>query len=82
MHPFWQKINVECQSCHWWRDIDGRTLDAMTLLTITLIALATIGYLAFLVHYISLDGAPRGWNGWREPPRSHHADAFESHSFL
>ncbi|QIX26422.1 hypothetical protein ncot_07265 [Nocardioides sp. JQ2195] len=45
-----------------------------------ILALATLGYLAYLAALIHNDGF--GHRAPRNPPRSHHADAFERHAFL
>jgi hypothetical protein len=36
----WQEVVPLCQSCHWWRDNNGRIVTAMTALMILLILAA------------------------------------------
>jgi hypothetical protein len=43
--PGWQKINEPRHFCHWWQNIDQRTLPAMTIfLLLVLLALAVAGF--------------------------------------
>lgn len=52
----------------------------MTLTLTLLLILATAGYLTHLAALIRNDGY--GHRAPKNPPRSHHADAFERHAFL
>lgn len=71
MHPDWQQINVRWLFCHWWRDLDRRSITAMTFLMIAL-AVAVLLMIA-TIRAIRHDGF-----GPQRPPASH----FEDDRFL
>lgn len=63
----WQKINVECLSCHSWQDHSGSMITAMTAL-ILILAIAVV--LSIQAVRLALhDGM-----GSTQPPRSHFDD--------
>jgi hypothetical protein len=57
----WQKINEAWHSCHWWPDLDGRRISAMTAIVILIALLAIVALSA------SLGADSRGLNddAWR-----------------
>ena len=77
----WQLIDAECHVCHCWRDVTESIITAMTILPflITVLAILATAFAVFsLVHLVATDGLGLAR---RTPPRSHHADMFEPHSF-
>jgi len=63
----WQKINVACHLCHWWRDTARRRLAAMTYLMI-------FAVVAVLLSAETVRLALRDGRGPQRPPRSHPDD--------
>jgi hypothetical protein len=67
MTAMWQEINYGWHFCHWWLDLAGRMISAMTYLIILLViaAVMTAQTINLLLH----DG-----RGPAAPPRSHFQD--------
>ena len=63
----WQKINVECHSCHSWQECAGSMITAMTFLFILLAVAALLS--ADTVRRVITDG-----QGPQRPPVSHFQD--------
>jgi hypothetical protein len=63
----WQKINVECHSCHSWQDHAGSMITAMTFLFILLAVAVVLSVQT--VRLVITDG-----RGSLRPPVSHFQD--------
>jgi hypothetical protein len=63
----WQKINVDCLFCHWWRDHGRRSITAMTYLMILLAIVVVMS-----IETVRL--AIRDGRGPQRPPASHVED--------
>lgn len=77
----WQEIDAQWLACHWWQDVTRSILTAMSILTflVTVLAVLAMAFVVFtVVHLVSTDGLQ---GSRRTPPRSHHTDMFDPHTF-
>jgi hypothetical protein len=66
----WQEIDASGRHCHSWRDVDARSVAAMSFLVLSLVLLGVVLLVAEVVATVRHDGY-----GSLEPPRSHPHDA-------
>ena len=69
----WQEVYCDCHFCHWWPNIDGRIVTAMTTLLVLLAVIAGVAIVAALRDVLFHDGS----HSFRQPPTSHYPDRFD-----
>jgi hypothetical protein len=75
----WQEIDEQCHSCHSWQEPGGRTITAMTVLTVILLVVALAALVrgaTYLYDFVTNDGYGH-LTAHAAPPRSHHRDPFD-----